>query len=756
MTHSSRRWRRPAAGAMAILLTYALVPWGAGDTAGAAKPASTGCEVTGPKSGSTVTGPVTITGTYTDAYQVKVAFDAGTVHDAHTVDPDGDDTGTWSYTLDPSSPRLSGEVEVTVRCSSIEDRYWRWGTPRTIDVDIPAQEPPTVAVTSPAEGSTTSGTVPVEVEAADARGLESVQVRVDWGTWKTATPSATDTYVYEWDAPSEDKTHAIEARATDVDGNTTTTATTYVHTGSGTDEPPATPQSDRAMWVWEPATYQLLENPGARDVLGEFMDDESLARQQRSTIYLYADRYDGDYALLDRPEQYRSLIAWAHERGYEVHALLGSGSYMAPMWAYSRHHDKALQLVETVLNYNLSSDPAERFDGINVDIEPHGLPDWRSKRKSVQPQYLDMLAKMMDRKAASGQNLDIGPAIPRWLDDNRECQKIIWNHKKQNCARHIIDTTDYVTLMDYRDVADGPAGIIPHAQSEIDYADAVGKEVMIGVETGQISASGDPETISFQEEGRTVMETELAKVYAAFESSESFLGVAVHHYDSDRALPSEWSPDGTRWQHSIPDTASPSTPDAVTAEVHDWQRIDLHWARSSDDTIVEHYEVHRSTVAGFTPGPDTLANTTGFNFVKDRGLEPGTTYYWKVVAVDATGNRSPASAQVSRTTPAGDGSAPLRIGSIDFSDEASSSTAAITVVDAVTGEPVEGAQVFGHWEGAAGRKFDATTGPDGTATVSTESLTAPYTVTVVPEKILAAGHYWASSLDTDDSATWNG
>ncbi|GAA4433621.1 hypothetical protein GCM10023169_40680 [Georgenia halophila] len=743
-------WRLPSS-ALALLL-LAFVPSAPLTGAQAATPAD-GCEVTGPSSGDPVTGPVTITGTYTNAYGVQVAFDAGTIFDAHTVDPDGDGTGTWSYTLDPASARLSGEVEVTVRCSSIETRYWLWGAPVYLDVEVPAHEAPTVEITSPADGATARGVLRVTADAADAQGLASVQVRVDAGEWQTARRTRPGTYMYLERAPREDMTHSIEARAIDTDGNTTTTATTYVKTGSGTRESPAVLQSDRAMWVWESATARLLENPGAREVLGEFMDDESLAPQQTATIYLYADRYDDAYALLENPDRYRSLIAWAHDRGYRVHALLGSGTYMAPMWVYGRHHDKAVRLVENVLNYNIASAPDEQFDGINVDIEPHVLSDWHTDRQ-VQLQYLDMLAKMMERKQVTGQNLDIGPAIPRWLDDSASCQDVSWNEKTQNCARHVIDTTDYISLMDYRDVATGPAGIIPQAQHEIDYAAAVGKEVMIGVETDQLSASGDPEVITFQEEGRTAMEAELAQVYAAFESSPSFLGVAVHHYDSARALPSRWSPDGTRWQHSIADSAGPTTPGQLSVETFDWQRADLHWARSTDDTLVDHYEVHRSTDAGFAPGPDTLARTTGSNAVEDEGLQPGTTYYWRVVAVDAGGNTSAPSAPVSATTPEGTGLTPLRIDAITFTDGANFSTATVTVVDAVTGEPVPGATVSGHWEGAAGRKFDLTTGADGTAATATEALPPPYTITFVPERILAPGYYWASSLDATGSATW--
>lgn len=719
----------------------------------AAPPSGSDCQTTSPANGANVTGTVTVSGTYTKAYQVVVAFNAGTIYDAHMTTPTGNDTGTWTYSWNPSSPtKYSGNVEITVRCFSIDDRYFRWGTPVNVTVNIAANQPPTASIVSPAEGTSVSGTVPVTVSASDAQGLSSVEVRVDWGAWQAATLSGGN-YIYNWAAPAGNKTHSIEARATDTNGNVTTTLTKYVKTGTGTNEAPALKQTERAIWLWEPAAYQLLENAGARNVLAQFMDDTSVSTHLRKTIYFFADQYDGGYMLKDNPAAYRSFISWAHGRGYYVHALLASSFYMAPMWAYSRYHNNAVGLMENVLNYNISSAANEQFDGVNIDIEPHGLPEWPTK-PIVQVQYLDMVKKMMDRKTAAGQNLNVGPAIPRWLDENSECQNITWNGATKWCENHVADITDYVAIMDYRDVATGPSGIIDHASGEIAYGDSIGKKVVIGVETDQISASGDPETISFQEEGRNWMESELNQVYSTYGSHASFLGMAIHHYDSYKVLPTAWTPTGTRWQTTVADSANPGTPGSLTAAAWDWQRLDLHWTRSTDDVQVDYYEVHRSTTNGFTPSPSTLVRTTNFNFVKDWGLVPSTTYYYKVIAVDVAGHKSTASAQASAATPAGVGLNPLHIASITFSDGNSTSTATLKVVNA-SGVAISGANIFGHWEGAAGKKFSNNSGTGGTISTSTESLTAPYTVIFVPEKILASGYYWAYSQDVVHSATWN-
>ena len=715
-----------------------------------------GCAISSPNEDTRIAAPIMIKGTYTQAYQVTIAFNAGTLYDVHMEDPDGDSTGTWYFSWNPVG--YSGKVEITVRCFANSDRYFRWATPVIVNVDFPSQQPPTVTIVSPEEGAIAKDVTPIIVSAVDTQGLDTVQVRIDWGAWLTAIPSG-EHYVYDWNtAGLGDKTHAIEARAIDTDGNETKTLTVYVKTGKGTMESPAIRQAARALWVWEPATVQLLEDPASHAILGRLMDDLDLSKQTYKTIYLYADRYDGSYALVENPVAYRSLIRWAHSRGYYVYALLGSSFYVAPMYSYTRYHSKAMELMENVLNYNISSTPEEQFDGINIDIEPHGLPEWL-QRPTVQLQYLDMLNEMMQRKIASGQNLNVGPAIPRWLDKNHECTDITWNGATKNCAQHIQDITDYVSVMDYRDQVDGPSGIIEHGIGEIEYADQIGKYVLIGVETDQISATGDPAVITFQEEGGIVMEQLLAMVYKTFSSHPSFLGIAVHHYDSYRDLPTVWNASGMRWSTEtwnssgswwippLADKVAPARPIDFAATPWDWQRIDLHWSRSLDNSLVEYYEVHRSQEKNFVPSAETLARITRFNFVSDWGLLPQTTYYYKIIAVDLAGNRSMASDEVSATTPVGIGLKPMRIESITLKSSMSAGLAKMRIVDAQTGAPIEGASVYGHWEDAAGRKFFLRTDANGMIISISETPKVPWTVKFVPERILAQGYYWAYSQD---------
>jgi fibronectin type 3 domain-containing protein len=94
-----------------------------------------------------------------------------------------------------------------------------------------------------------------------------------------------------------------------------------------------------------------------------------------------------------------------------------------------------------------------------------------------------------------------------------------------------------------------------------------------------------------------------------------------------------------------PDVAPPTAPSSVTAALTDTGPV-LRWAASLDNAGVTGYEVHRSPSDGFTPSGGTLVGTTERTAFTDAAAPTGVQYY-RAVAVDAAGNRSKPSEQVS-------------------------------------------------------------------------------------------------------------
>ncbi|WP_143737505.1 fibronectin type III domain-containing protein [Microbispora sp. GKU 823] len=689
-------------------------------------------------------GVIRLTGRFTGAYDVNVVVNGERIERARVSDPDADDIGTWSYDLDTSG--MDGEVEVYAKATAADTRYGTWSEPLTLRVDNPRARAPEVSIAEPADGArlTRPALVRVNVAGADVR---TVRIRVNGGPWQRAAGARGRYVALVNPAKYGDVMASLEAEAVDARGHVSRSPSTYVALGAAKKERPVAHRQDRAMWMWEKASYNLVLNPGSRRLLETVL-------APGSTLYLGVDTYAGRDMIDDARPELRDLVAWAHRRGMKVHATVAAGTRPPYLGALARYRDRAVREMERVLDYNLSSAPAERFDGINVDIEPYSLPWFNSAKPDVQIQWLDTLRAMIARRDASGQPLLFGPAIPRWLDTSACCTDIAYGGKTATMAEHIQDMADYVAIMDYRDQADGGAGIIAQAAGEIAYAERLGRplSVVVGVETLDIATSGDPSSITFREEGRDALEAELAKVYQAFSGSPAFAGVALHHYDSYRELPTIWGP-SARWPEPPADSGPPtgvgSPPEAVA---FDHATVDLSYGRAHDDTEVDHYEVHRSTEPGFTPGPGTLAGRARGLTYTDTGLLPGTRYTYRIVPVDVAGHRGPASGPVSVTTGTTD-LRPMVVDSMAVTVEGGVARVRLRVVDKESGEPVA-ATVRGRFTFSAGRYVTVKAGADGWATATSEALKQPTgEVGFAGHRLTAPGRYWAGAYDKDRSVT---
>ncbi|MEA2054594.1 MAG: carboxypeptidase regulatory-like domain-containing protein, partial [Candidatus Thermoplasmatota archaeon] len=79
----------------------------------------------------------------------------------------------------------------------------------------PANQPPTVNITSPSDGATVNEMVSIQGTASDSDGtVQNVEVKIDEGSWQTAT--GTTSWSYDWDTTTiSDGSHTIHARSYD-------------------------------------------------------------------------------------------------------------------------------------------------------------------------------------------------------------------------------------------------------------------------------------------------------------------------------------------------------------------------------------------------------------------------------------------------------------------------------------------------------------------------------------------------------------
>ncbi|MEW5906253.1 MAG: hypothetical protein AB1734_05655 [Elusimicrobiota bacterium] len=284
---------------------------------------------------------------------------------------------------------------------------------------------------------------------------------------------------------------------------------------------PAAASAGRAVWVWEPETFAMLEDRRvAREAIA-FLRSKGV-----DTLYLYADSYKGRSHLEKKPELYRALIRRLGKRGMRAYALLGSWHLRTHHYVLPGRHREAAAMLERVLAYNSAVKPGERFAGVNIDIEPHMLDEWKIDKEGLLLNFLDMSRALMDAKARAKGVIPVGPAIPFWLDRI----ELEWNGSLKPVSEHVLDIYDTAAIMNYRDRAEGKDGMIDHASSELAYAAKLGKRLAIGVEV----TPNEVDKVTFDGLTEEYMEAELAKAESVFSASPAFDGFVIHHYESYR------------------------------------------------------------------------------------------------------------------------------------------------------------------------------------------------------------------------------
>jgi hypothetical protein len=275
--------------------------------------------------------------------------------------------------------------------------------------------------------------------------------------------------------------------------------------------------AERAVWTWEAASYAMLLDHAAADEAISFLHQKRIR-----TVYLYADAFDRQNLIVGRAAAYRQLIRRLHHEGFSAYALLGSGFLHTEAYVLPERRADAVAMFKRVLDYNAAAAADERFDGVNLDIEPHILEQWDRQKTQLLGQYLDLGEALMALKRSSGQSLQVGPALPFWFDGIM----LDWHGVRQTVAEHTLGLYDYASLMDYRDHAEGRDGIVSHATDTMEFARRLHKKLVIGVEV----TPNDIQKVSFDHLAEPDLERELGLTEDAFRDNEAFAGFAIHHF----------------------------------------------------------------------------------------------------------------------------------------------------------------------------------------------------------------------------------
>lgn len=240
------------------------------------------------------------------------------------------------------------------------------------------------------------------------------------------------------------------------------------------------PNICKALWVWN--TDAILPSATEQAALVDFC-----SRQAVTHVYLQLPKEEkagpgGKVLPLD--DRWKSFLALLSHRGIRAYALDGFRDYALPEW-----HERVLETVRKIVEYNRKASLEERFAGIHYDIEPYLIPGFQGPRRwQILSAYLELLEKMSVQTRSAGMHL--GADIPFWYDATDSWTGlnfvIQFHGKLKPISEHIIDLLDSVTIMDYRTFAFGADGIAAQAEGELAYAAKTGKKVFVGLETTKL------------------------------------------------------------------------------------------------------------------------------------------------------------------------------------------------------------------------------------------------------------------------------
>ena len=277
----------------------------------------------------------------------------------------------------------------------------------------------------------------------------------------------------------------------------------------------AEPEPADAMWVWQ------FDTAAATAELRQELIQFSLRHRIR-VLFVGTDP-----ALADHEDEYAELIGLAHSHGIRVFALAGKA-----VWAKKEHHEEALDRLEQVLSFN-ERHPERRFDGIQFDIEPYTLPEFRGDAEAIGSQFVRLIAKAAGMISERGHALELNVAIPFWYATGDPPVVVDYDGVRKPLSHHLLDAADSVSIMAYRDSAEEQIAV---ARAELDYAAKVGKKAYIGAETGPPDGEGIPEQVTYYHQELWFFHEQLEAVRRHYAKHPAFAGVAIHSYDSFRNM----------------------------------------------------------------------------------------------------------------------------------------------------------------------------------------------------------------------------
>jgi hypothetical protein len=286
-----------------------------------------------------------------------------------------------------------------------------------------------------------------------------------------------------------------------------------------------------AMWVYK--TKVVMESTAERGELFDFCHQRHI-----TDLFwqVHFERISGGGLVVGDGEITRAFLREAHAQSVRIHALAGDPSH-----TLTANHDRVLARVDALVAFNKAAGPDAGFAGLHLDIEPHGLPQWKSAdhagKCQLLAQFVDVHTKAAERLHAADPHLAYGADVVFWLDklnpDGSPFYPVSYRGVTKDAAKHLLDVVDNVGIMSYRNTTEGRNGIIALVARMITYADTTNAHAFVGVKMADIG----PRMETFFGRREEEMMTALQSVDEAYRTHPGYAGLAFFMYEAFKVMP---------------------------------------------------------------------------------------------------------------------------------------------------------------------------------------------------------------------------
>jgi uncharacterized protein (TIGR03437 family) len=215
-----------------------------------------------------------------------------------------------------------------------------------------------------------------------------------------------------------------------------------------------------------------------------------------------------------------SFISAAHGQGMQVYAAIGDPDWPSLGCAVSANPSKR---VADIAGYS-AANPAAKFDGIILDVEPGSNPDF---------QGLLGLYQCLQQQAQAG-GLGLSAAINAFWNT-----EVTFNQVTEEAYKQVVDLKlNNIVVMGYRNFAGTTDctqgdGLVCLDENVIAYANSVSRAstILVSLDTDNPATSGSTAEETFYSMGQTAMNQAAQSVYDQFAAiNQTFGGFAINNY----------------------------------------------------------------------------------------------------------------------------------------------------------------------------------------------------------------------------------